>query len=330
MDSGPTTCSSYLGSDVTARGHPPTYPRASLPGEAQRKRILSATIEIGSEHGPESATVTRVIALAGVSRKTFYDLFEDRSDCLRAAFEETVQQACERAGAVYDPRARWVDRVRAGLRALLEFIDDESELARLCLRYALGDPAVLNGRRQTLDQLARLIDGGRTATRASREPTSLAAQGVVGGALGLIYARLIARDPRSFLELENPLMSMIVLPYLGQAAAQRELTRPLPPRAPATRKPEPARDLLGDLNLRLTYRTLAVLEVIVDEPGLSNSDVSDRAGITDQGQISKLLKRLVSHGLLENAGAGQARGEANAWRLTRKGEQLLGSAGPLR
>ena len=315
---------------ATAPSRPSANPRASLPREAQRRRILSATIEVGSEHGPESATVTRVVALAGVSRRTFYDLFEDRSDCLRTVFEETVRRARDRAGAGYDPQARWVKRVRAGLRALLEFVEDEPELVRLCLQIALGDSAVFNGRRETLDQLARLVDEGRMATRASRQPTSLAAESVVGGALALICARLIAHDPRSFLELENPLMSMIVLPYLGPGAAQRELRRSLAPRAPAARKREPALDLLGELNLRLTYRTLAVLEVIAAEPGLSNSAVSDRAGITDQGQISKLLKRLVSHGLLKSAGPGQGRGEANAWRLTRKGEQLLGSARPLR
>jgi AcrR family transcriptional regulator len=293
-------------------------------------RILAATVELASERGPESATVAQVIALAGVSRKTFYELFEDRSDCLRAAVDEAVGRARERAGAVYDPGARWVDRVRVGLRALLEFIDEEPKLARLCLQRALGDPATLNGSRETLDQLTRLIDEGRTPTRSSPNPTSLAAQGVLGAVLGLIYARLVARDQRSLLELENPAMSMIVMPFLGRAAARRELTRPCAPRQPAPRRPKPPSDPPADLNLRLTNRTVRVLEAIAAEPGLSNSCVADHAGITDQGQISKLLKRLAALGLLANSGAGQSLGAANAWRLTVKGTQLLRSVGPLR
>jgi hypothetical protein len=43
--------------------------------------------------------------------------------------------------------------------------------------------------------------------------------------LGLIYARLVARDDRSLLKLLNPVMSTIVLPYLGGAEALRELER---------------------------------------------------------------------------------------------------------
>jgi AcrR family transcriptional regulator len=311
-----------------------TATRPSASSEArgtrtQRTRILSAMVQVASEHGAESATVTRVLAMARVSRKVFDELFENRNDCLRAAVEDAVGRARERASAAYDPRARWVDRTHAGLCALLEFIDDEPDLARLCVKQALGSPGTLNGRKETLDQLTRLIDEGRTATRASRNAPSFAAQGVLGGVLGLIYARLTARDSRSFVELLNPSMSMIVLPYLGAAAARKELTRPVPARPPAPRKPKPTRDPWRDLNLRLTHRTLAVLEAIGAEPGLSNAEVADRAGITDPGQASKLLKRVASHGLAQNLGAGQPKGEPNAWRLTGKGQALLRSASRL-
>jgi hypothetical protein len=43
------------------------------------------------------------------------------------------------------------------------------------------------------------------------------------------------------------------------------------------------------------------------------------AGIADQGQISKLLARLHSLGLLENTGGDHAKGEPNAWHLTARG-----------
>jgi AcrR family transcriptional regulator len=271
-------------------------------------------------------TVARVVAVARVSRKRFYELFEDREHCLRAAVEDAVGRARERASAAYDPRAKWAERMRAGLCALLQFIDDEPELARLCVKQALGSPASLNGSRETLDQLMGLIDEGRTASRASRKPPPLAAQGVVGAVLGLIYARLTARDSRSFVELLNPSMSMIVLPYLGAAAARKELARPVPTRSPPRRKPKPTSDPWRHVSLRLTYRTLAVLEAIGAEPGLTNTEVAQRAGVADQGQISKLLKRVASHGLAENFGAGRAQGKANAWRLTADGHALLVSA----
>ncbi|MGA2452177.1 MAG: helix-turn-helix domain-containing protein [Solirubrobacteraceae bacterium] len=74
--------------------------------------------------------------------------------------------------------------------------------------------------------------------------------------------------------------------------------------------------------MRLTYRTVRVLVAIAAQPGLSNSQISQRAGITDQGQISRLLSRLARLQLIENTGQGQRKGAANAWRLTRRGEAV--------
>lgn len=298
--------------------------------ELHRGRILSAMVHVASEHGTESATVARVIARAGVSRKTFYDLFENRQDCLAAVFDHGVAIASEQVRSACDPQARWVERMRSGLLALLTTLNEYPELARLCVAHALASPGILTRPGELLDRLSRIIDEGRGASRSSINPPPLAAQGVLGGAVGLIYSRLISRDPRSLVELVNPLMSMIVLPYLGPAAARRELYRPLP----RTRSVRPARGYNGDsraaFEFRLTHRTLRVLAAVAAEPGLSNKELSERAGITDQGQMSKLLSRLARHGLTQNTGAGQAKGEPNAWILTRKGTEFLRAAGTVR
>jgi AcrR family transcriptional regulator len=295
-----------------------------------RARIVSAMVRVASENGTESATVARVVARAGVSRKAFYDLFENRHDCLAAVFDEGVAIASKRVSTVYEPQAPWVDRIRAGLLALLTLLDEEAELARLCVAHALASPAILTHDGEVLAKLSRVIDEGRSASRASKNPPTLTAQGVLGGSLGLIHARLISRDPRSLAELVNPLMSMIVLAYLGPAAARREQHRPPPPGRRTPRKPRPNADSPGDFQFRLTYRTVRVLAAVAEEPGLSNRALSERAGITDQGQISKLLSRLARHGLTENTGAGQAHGEPNAWILTLKGTDFLRAAGSVR
>ncbi|MCW3017810.1 MAG: hypothetical protein JWN10_118 [Solirubrobacterales bacterium] len=79
--------------------------------------------------------------------------------------------------------------------------------------------------------------------------------------------------------------------------------------------------------MRLTYRTQAVLEAIGAEPGLTNREVGERAGISDEGQISKLLSRLAGLGVVENFGKGQPQGKPNAWRLTGNGRECLGAVG---
>jgi hypothetical protein len=134
--------------------------------------------------------------------------------------------------------------------------------------------------------------------------------------------------------LLGELMAMIVLPYLGTAAAKRERSRPAPAApAVAVGTPTPVsrseRDPLADVNLRLTHRTARVLEGIGELSGRgsdpSNRQVANFAGVTDPGQISKLLRRLERLGLLANTGAGHAKGEPNAWALTPKGQQVTRS-----
>jgi DNA-binding MarR family transcriptional regulator len=125
-------------------------------------------------------------------------------------------------------------------------------------------------------------------------------------------------------------MGMIVLPYQGAAAARREQARPAPaarldaPRTSTEVAPAVA-DPLGGVTMRLTYRTARVLEGIAEHPGASNRQVSEYGGVEDQGQVSKLLRRLASLGLLSNAGPGHLKGEPNAWTLTAKGEQVARS-----
>jgi len=296
---------------------------APQPSEAQRLRILAAMVRVVREQGAESATVARVIDLAGVSRRTFYQCFADRSDCLLAAIEDAVALASARARAACAGERRWVDRVRSGLLELLAFCDEEPELAWLCVVQApASGPAALARRGEVLCELARVVDGGRGLAPAARNPPPLAAEGVVGGALGVIHERLLQPRSAARVNLLNPLMAMIVLPYLGGAAARKELARPAVERSPGERTPRSAPDPLAGLNMRLTYRTLRVLTVIARRPGLSNLEISKRAGITDQGQISKLLARLAGLRLMVNTGKGQAVGGPNAWRLTPRGKAL--------
>lgn len=56
-----------------------------------------------------------------------------------------------------------------------------------------------------------------------------------------------------------------------------------------------------------------------------NCELSNLAGINDQGQVSKLLARLKGLGLLQNTAGPDARakGAPNAWSLTDLGEQVV-------
>ncbi len=306
---------------VAARTYkrPRRLPRGSV-SEAQRARIIAAMIEVAYERGPESVALSKLVARARVSTRTFYELFEDRSDCLLAAIEQALELAGERLGTACASRERWLDRVRAGLLEVLSLFDEEPQLAWLLIVHSAGaGPAALTLRVRVLDRLAAALDEGRADAR--REPPPLTAQAVVGGVMSVIHSRLLAPDTGVLLDLLNPLMSMIALPYRGAGAARSELARPRATPRPNAGSGLSSRALIG-YDIRLTSRTLAVLRIVAAEPGLSNRQIGDRAGIADRGQASRLLARLSERKLIENTGGGQPMGAANAWQLTPSGRRL--------
>ena len=96
-------------------------------------------------------------------------------------------------------------------------------------------------------------------------------------------------------------MATIVLPYRGSAAAARELERPIP--TPCRRASRgvmamgSSRRPLGSaspVDYRLTVRTQMALAAVAGRPGLNNREVSEVIGLSDQGQISRMMKRLQS------------------------------------
>jgi AcrR family transcriptional regulator/DNA-binding MarR family transcriptional regulator len=306
--------------------------------EMQRRRLLSATAELVYERRTANMTVARICDRARVSRKTFYDLFERREECMLATFEDGVARAREAVVDAVDCEANgrgahgWRERVRVGLVALLGFLDREPGIGRLLVVDALaaGEETLL-ARARVLERAIAIVDEGRDDAKASRELPPLTAEGIVGAVLSIVHARMISSSdtgaseqgslgarPR-MVELAGPLMAMIVQPYLGPTAVQRELERPAPAQSTATRLPA---DPFKDLSIRVTYRTARVLATIAADPGANNKRIGAIAGAPDQGQVSKLLGRLERHGLIENHGKGHAAGEPNAWQLTPRGHAI--------
>jgi AcrR family transcriptional regulator/DNA-binding MarR family transcriptional regulator len=308
------------GKTARLRPGPSGMPRGQVT-EIQRGRMLAAAIDAVEEVGYAGMTVAQVITRARVSRKTFYDVFTDREDCFLAAFDQALEQAGSLVREAYRAEDSWREGVRAGLAQMLALMDDEPALTKLCVVEALaaGD-RVLERRAEVMEQLAGVVDEGRTAPGANHDPPEVTAEGVVGALFQVLHSRVLEASEEPLFELLGPLMSMIVLPYMGTRAAGREVgrtsTRPERRRTSRTRSHG---DPLEGLKMRLTYRTVRVLMVVAERPGASNRAIAEHSGIADQGQISKLLGRLARLELVENKGDGQEKGAANAWYLTARG-----------
>jgi AcrR family transcriptional regulator/DNA-binding MarR family transcriptional regulator len=294
--------------------------------EIQRVRLLAAAVRAVDELGYADTTVAHITSRARVSRRTFYELFADREACLAAVLEDILGLIAAELAAVDRDGVAWRERVRTGLWAILSFLDREPALARVCVVQALrGGPRVLARREEVLTGLAVVVDEGRLESERAARCTPMTAEGLVGAAFSIVYARLLKGERQPLTGLLGELMGMIVLPYQGPAVARREQQRPAPavPAGAAGKESaleESVADPLGGVSMRLTYRTARILEGIAEHPGASNRGAGERAGIFDPGQVSKLLARLERLGLVTNrTGAGRVVGEPNAWTLTAKG-----------
>jgi AcrR family transcriptional regulator len=284
-------------------------------------------IDAACSCGAANVTVGDVVRRAGVSRRTFYELFAGVEDCLLASLEKALHCASSYLREAYDPQAPWPTRVRSALVALLSFLDDEPAMGRLLVVESLySGPRALSRRAAVLAELASEIDSGRSE-RSDGFLSPLAAEGTVGSIVSLVHTRIIA-EHQPMLDLASPLMAMIALPYLGPAAARRELARPAPKQAPASRPTPTGHERLNGLPMRITYRTMAVLGAIASRPGASNRQIGVLAGISDQGQISKLLRRLARLGLVEKTDRTMP-GTLNAWVLTPRGAEVHRAVNPL-
>jgi AcrR family transcriptional regulator len=292
--------------------------------DIQRARMLGAMVQEISERGAANVAVAHIVGRSGVSRRTFYEIFEDREDCFLAAFDEALQRVGAVVVPAYKQAGTWRSQVRAALTALLEVLAADPATGRLLIVESLAAGPVARARHQkAILQIVAPIDRGRAEDQVGADPPPLTAEGIVGGVLSVLHTRLAEESPDSLLDLIGPLMGMIVLPYLGPDAARKELQRPGPKRA--RKVPIAHSDPLRDLEMRLTYRTVRTLIAVAEQPGSSNRAVGAHAGIPDQGQVSKLLARLHNLGLIENTAAASARGEPNAWTLTARGWEIHGA-----
>ena len=298
--------------------------------ELQRARLLTAMVQEVSERGAANVSVGHVVGRSGVSRRTFYEIFDDREDCFLVAFDEALRDVAAVVAPAHRQGETWSAAMRSGLVALLDCFERDPGLGRLLVVESLAaGPGALARRQSVIARIMPIVRQGSDDARAvTQEEGALSAEGVIGGVLSVLHARLVQEDPGGLLELAGPLMGMIVLPYLGPAAARKEIARPAP--RPSSNGLLTVRsDPLQDLPMRLTYRTMRVLVSVAEHPGSSNRAVGQDAGIGDQGQASKLLARLHKLGLIENQGGDPARGEPNSWVLTATGRQVHDSIADL-
>lgn len=196
--------------------------------ESQRNRIHQAMMEVVSERGYPETRVVDVIGVAGVSRKTFYELFDSKEDCFLAAYDVLLGNLWREASEAFEsrPGAAWADRAGAALEALLEHLSQHPEEARFAIVEVLAaGPKALARRDAALRQFTGFLEAGRSETTV--ELPGITSLAIAGGINELLYSEILHGAAARLQSRLPDLMFWITLPFLGPdgATAQREQAR---------------------------------------------------------------------------------------------------------
>lgn len=157
-----------------------------------RQRALWAMARAVEELGYPETTVRHVLDRAGMSRRTFYELFENREECFLAAYDAAlldalgrIEEACERD----DSASPHVDEP---LGQLLAYLTDRPELARLLVVEPVrAGPSGLDRHERTMRELAGMVARARQGAGREHERVMLRAEAGVGAVHRIVQARIV-------------------------------------------------------------------------------------------------------------------------------------------
>lgn len=172
---------------------------------AQRLRLVVALAEELALAGYAKTPVAAVLKRAGISRQTFYELYDDKQAAFLDALDVVGEVLLGELQAAFAGEAPPAARARAAVDRYLSTLGDHLPFARLFLIevHAAGPEAL--ARRAAVQD--RLVDELVAATGARRSADRFACRAYVAAVASLVALPVATGDTAALAALRRPLLA---------------------------------------------------------------------------------------------------------------------------
>ncbi len=190
--------------------------------------MLEAMVRVAAVKGYEATTVADVIEAAGVSRETFDATFVGKEGCFLEAYDAVIDVLLAHVSTAFESTVGqpWPDRIAAGLRALVDLLASEHDIARMAMVEvtAVGEDARIRYR-SALGRFTYFLEEGRTFSAQGEELPADTARFAIGGATSMIFDEIRAGRGPELRRILPDLLFAVLMPYIGAEAAEDEMRR---------------------------------------------------------------------------------------------------------
>jgi AcrR family transcriptional regulator len=288
----------------------------------QRAFLLDAVAEAAGERGYRQLGIADVCTRAGVSRRTFYDLFSGLDECFLAAVAATQARVAEAARVGYASGGRsWTSAVRASVVEVLALLDAQPAAGPLLAQSVAGPPEAARAQQALLADLAAALSATAAEAGATRTVPDRVARGLVAGAWMIVQDHLAADGGAPLLPLAAEITHLLAGPYQGASAATRQLhVAPAPPvRDWRPHHALPEEGVRWQAEVAGEGMRKQILRFLVDRPGATNVAIGAHVGASES-TMSRRLADMARNDLI----ASTKRAGRNAWHVTDVGRALVG------
>jgi AcrR family transcriptional regulator len=176
----------------------------------QRARLYGGMVESVYQRGYAGTSVAHVIALAGVSRRAFYEQFSNKEGCFLSTYDALVAASRKRVLQAWLSERGWANRLYAACQVFLEGIARDPRGANLVLVESVGIGPRGHERLQlTATAFERVVATGFSLTPDGIALPPLAPRAIVGGVRFVVMRRVRERRHEELAGLTDELLDWV-------------------------------------------------------------------------------------------------------------------------